>query len=288
MPATFHAQCRPGSNSVTTNGTPNPNDVRTTPVAPSDSSVCGESSRAPLTVGPHCGHASRSTRTFHAADDGAAISRSTASITAMSYPGRQRPNRSAAEFLGPAWIKERDDRRLIGTGCREIRFTADLQEGRHPGPGANVDWARRRSPLRLDAGGQLEGEASQEQPPGRAGAMQPWWESPRRRSAGGRDRRSDYRAGDGSPSGRRDPRQVRPGVHRRDFHRARSVAWSETTPDSVDRAYCLTWPDVDSRMSSPSSESDVRQVSRMSAYSVGLPKKKLSWFSRALAWPSRL
>ena len=72
MPATFHAQCRPGSNSVTTNGTPNRNDVRTTPVAPNDSSVCGESSEAPLTVGPHRGHASRSTRTSHAADGGAA------------------------------------------------------------------------------------------------------------------------------------------------------------------------------------------------------------------------
>jgi hypothetical protein len=42
--------------------------------------VCGGSSRAPLTVGPHFGHASRSTRTSHAADDDAAINLSTASM----------------------------------------------------------------------------------------------------------------------------------------------------------------------------------------------------------------
>src|ERR1700722_7924339 len=153
MPATFHAQCRPGSNSVTTNGTLNPNDVRTMPVAPNDSSVCGESSRAPLTVGPHCGHASRSTRTFHAAADGASISRATVGIMAMPYPCQQNPNRSAADFVCPAWIKERDDRTLVGTGCGKTRFTDDLKEGRHWGRDTNVDWPRRQSPLRLDAGG---------------------------------------------------------------------------------------------------------------------------------------
>src|ERR1700753_569940 len=86
MPATFHAQCRPGSNSVTTNGTAGPNEVFTVPVTPKPSSVCGGSRRAPLTVGPHCGHASRSTSTFHTADDGAAINRLTANITGR---GRQ-------------------------------------------------------------------------------------------------------------------------------------------------------------------------------------------------------
>jgi hypothetical protein len=49
-------------------------------VACKPSSVCGGSSRAPLTVGPHYGHASRSTNTSQTADDGAAISRSTLSM----------------------------------------------------------------------------------------------------------------------------------------------------------------------------------------------------------------
>ena len=54
MPATCHAQCRPGSNSVTTNGTLKPNDVCTVPVACNASSVCGRikprsaNRRAPL------------------------------------------------------------------------------------------------------------------------------------------------------------------------------------------------------------------------------------------------
>jgi hypothetical protein len=79
-PATFHAQRRSGSNSVTTNGTANPSAVRTVPVACNANAVCGGSSRAPLTVGPHFGHASRSTRTSHAADAGAAINLSTDSM----------------------------------------------------------------------------------------------------------------------------------------------------------------------------------------------------------------
>ncbi|SHV49190.1 Uncharacterised protein [Mycobacteroides abscessus subsp. abscessus] len=41
-------------------------------------------------------------------------------------------------------------------------------------------------------------------------------------------------------------------------------------------------------MTSPSRVSASRQAARMSAYSVGPPKKKLSWFSRSLGCPSRL
>src|ERR1700712_3457075 len=86
MPATFHAQCRPGSNSVTVNGAATPNDVRTVPVTPNASSVCGGSSSPALTVGPHFGHASRSTSTFHTTDGGAAMSLSTASIMELVLP----------------------------------------------------------------------------------------------------------------------------------------------------------------------------------------------------------
>ncbi|MGO9654368.1 hypothetical protein [Mycobacterium sp.] len=78
-------ECRPGSKSVTTNGTANPSEVCTVPVACKASSVYGGSSRARLIVGPHFGHASRSTRTAQTADDGAVINLSTAS-TMRRYP----------------------------------------------------------------------------------------------------------------------------------------------------------------------------------------------------------
>ncbi len=78
----------------------------------------------------------------------------------------------------------------------------------------------------------------------------------------------------------RDPPQIWRRVHHRDVHRTGVGAWRKTTPGSAGRA---TWLTSTLERRSPSSVPVVRQASRMSAYSVGLPKKKLSRFSRALA-----
>src|SRR4051812_11046423 len=82
-PATDHAQLRPSSNSVMVNGSSTPTGVRTRPVAPSGSTP--PSTSPPETVGPHFGHASVSTSTFHTASAGASMCLLTESMV-VAYP----------------------------------------------------------------------------------------------------------------------------------------------------------------------------------------------------------
>src|SRR3954447_3374255 len=86
-PATDHAHLRPSSNSVMVNGSATPTGVRTRPVAPSVSTP--PSTSPPETVGPHFGHASVSTSTFHTASAGASMCLLTESM-AVAYPLRGR------------------------------------------------------------------------------------------------------------------------------------------------------------------------------------------------------
>ncbi len=179
----------------------------------------------------------------------------------------------------------RDDRRTLSALGAEIRFTDDLQEGRHRD--ARV-WPDGDHLFVWTPADSWKAKRAKNNP---RVALVPC-------SRGGKVR-DGAEPVDGTAEVITEPATVQrlAGVIRRKYglefivvtfiervRRSLNIA-----SDSVDRAYRLTRPvGVDSRMSSPSSESAVRQVSRMSAYSVGLPKKKLSWFSRASVRPSRL